>query len=211
VDSSRPVAEPLAIIVEAVQAVEPGLEPMVVANVVAATLRQRPVQRQIAQLLTADPHLLTSGRQEGPRSIERLIRALQARGATNVQLPRCARCGRARPLQSRDGDQRICSACSARDRMRACAACGNTRRVAHRDRHGRPRCGYCPPDNGDPVDTIATVIDNVGLELARGLVARAVGRAAPRPFQQRRLAWVLQDNPACCPGRRPMARWPWST
>ncbi|TMM28129.1 MAG: hypothetical protein E6F99_30535 [Actinobacteria bacterium] len=162
---------------------------------VATTLRQRPVQRQVAQLLAADSQLLTSGQAEGPRSIERLIRALQAHGATQVQLPRCGRCGHIRRLPGRDGDQRICAQCTARDRARPCALCGNTRRVAHLDRHGRPRCAYCPPEDGNPIDTIATVIDALGLGLTRDTVAQAVSRAAPRPFQQRRLAWVLQDNP----------------
>jgi hypothetical protein len=200
-DSPRSVTEPHAVIVEIVRSVEPELDPVVVAGVVAASLRQRPVQRQVAQFLAADPTLLTSGQPEGPRSIERLIRALQTRGATRVQLPRCARCGHTRPLQGRDGDQRICAACTARDRMRPCSLCGNTRRVAHRDRHGRPRCAYCPPEDGNPVETIATVIDALGLGLTRDTVARAVGRAAPRPFQRRRLAWVLEDNPALLTGQ----------
>jgi hypothetical protein len=40
-DSSRPVTEPHAVIVEIVRDVEPELDPVVIADVVAATLRQR--------------------------------------------------------------------------------------------------------------------------------------------------------------------------
>lgn len=161
------VAEPCAVIVDIVLAVEPDLDPATVAEVVADTLRLRPVQRQVAQILQADPQLLTSDRPEGPRSIERLVRALRARGASHVALPRCARCGHARPLQGRDGDRRICSQCAARQRAVAnpCAVCGNVRLVAHRDRQGLPRCAYCPPEDGDPIDAICAVIDSLGTGL----------------------------------------------
>jgi hypothetical protein len=200
VEVPLPVTDPCAVIVDAVVAVESDLDPDVVADVVAGTLRQRPVQRQVALILQADPQLLTSGRSEGPRSIERLIRALRDRGARHVVLPRCARCGHARPLQSRDGDLRICGQCTARERAAACAVCSRVRRVAHRDRLGRPRCAYCPRDGGDPIESICVVVDSLGLGVTRQMVVRAVARGVPRAAEQRRLSWALQNNPALLTG-----------
>lgn len=195
--------DPRTVISRVVMGVEPGMDPLVVAQVVADTLRLRPAQRQVAQLLQTDPGLLTSGRPEGPRSIERLIRALIGRGAVAVTLPRCAWCGHARPLETVDPQgRRICNRCTTRKRAEAevCANCRNHRAIAHRDRLGKPRCAYCPPHEDEPLDLIAGVLHGLGLEVHTDSLTRAVTACTTQPAQRRRLAWALEDRPTLLTG-----------
>ncbi|MFD7954319.1 hypothetical protein ACFV4X_12570 [Streptomyces ardesiacus] len=103
----RFAVDPEAVIIEAVTAAEPELSAAVVEQVLLATVRQRPARRELARTLYLDAGLLTSGRPEGPRSVERLIRALRQEGATQLELPQCASCHRQLPLPGLDRGQRI--------------------------------------------------------------------------------------------------------
>lgn len=90
------------------------------------------------------PDGLTSGRSDGPASRLHLLRALSARYATQVVLPRCGGCDRAVRLpQMGDDGQRRCAACYARARVEECGLCGRQCRVARRDPQGRSICSAC--------------------------------------------------------------------
>ncbi|MCX4564349.1 hypothetical protein OHA02_50290, partial [Streptomyces phaeochromogenes] len=153
----RFLIEPIAVITEVVQVLEPELSPAVIKEAVLSTAKTRSRHRNLAAVLSSDPELLTSGRPEGPATVQRLVRALQAAGAKRVVLPRCAHCGKQHNLPSLDGDQRICAYC--RMLMAAaenpCVICGRTTHMVSRDHLGRPRCAL-HPDTGDqnPVDVV---------------------------------------------------------
>src|SRR5262249_20056390 len=58
-------------------------------------------------------------------------------GYTTITLPSCVTCGRARSHLVPGPDGRVCGACDARSRHRACARCGNVGRIlAIRDEGG---------------------------------------------------------------------------
>jgi hypothetical protein len=103
----RSVTDPAGVIVEMVAAAEPGLDASTITAAVVEVSATKVKQRVLAQALFADPELLTSARPHGPRSIERLIHALLARGAVHVVLPECARCRRTRPLVAFGACRRI--------------------------------------------------------------------------------------------------------
>jgi hypothetical protein len=66
--------------------------------------------------------------------------------------PRCADCGRDRPLVGLVGTVRICSSCQTRriNHANPCGICGSTN-FDGRDRHGQPRCRKHPPgEKADP-------------------------------------------------------------
>jgi hypothetical protein len=63
----------------------------------------------------------------------------------------------------RRGEDWYCSPCFVRPQ--ACAACGNKRQVAFRDRHGQPRCGDCPDQ--DPGSPLAALIQIINLDRPR--------------------------------------------
>jgi hypothetical protein len=150
-------SEPGAVIAVIVAGIEPDLGQAGIAAAIVQAAPSRAQQRRLADALTGDPGLLTTGRPEGPPQIELLIRALRELGAQRLVLPRCAHCGQPRRLVQCDGSLRICSACDRRRRGAAepCAVCGNTGQVAHRDQHGQPRCTRCRPyGDPDPVTAI---------------------------------------------------------
>jgi hypothetical protein len=199
----RFLREPVAVICEVVVATEPELDPAVVAETIRTTVGHRPRQRELAQALQARPDLLTSGRPEGPLAVQKLIRALQAVGARNLVLPRCARCGKQYLLRNLDGAVRICTPCTMRKHAaeRPCVVCGRTAHVTTRDRNGQPRCPRCPPEEDrDPVEQVCEVVEAVDPGISRSEIATALLGVAGKPAHQRRLAWALEDNPALLTG-----------
>src|SRR5260370_1066963 len=110
------------------------------AAAIARAAPSRAQQRRLADALTGDPGLLTTGHPGGPPQIELLIRALRELGAQRLVLPRCAHCGQPRRLVQCDGSLRICPACDRRRRGAAepCALCGNTGHAACPAHHGQP-------------------------------------------------------------------------
>ncbi|MET9110894.1 hypothetical protein [Streptomyces zhihengii] len=200
----RYLSDPVGVVTDIVLGIEPDLDRDLVAETVRASVALRPGQRELAQALHDAPDLLTSARPEGPRAIERLIRALQDHGARNVVPPRCARCGKTRPLPSRDGSKRICNRCySLGDNGgHPCSACGNTRVVAHRDHLGRPRCRPCgPEETADPVDALLEILCDLEPGLPREVLLEAVHEAIPRPAQLRQTLTALRGNPALLTGQ----------
>ena len=203
----RFLTHPVEVITELVAAVEPGLDPEVVMTAVRGITVHLGHQRRLARALHEDPSLLTSGRPEGPPTIAQLIRVLQRRGAGNLALPACARCGRVALLTQRDSQgQRVCGACDVTARQAAkpvaiCAVCGNTRRVTYRDRAGRPLCRYCPPERGlDHTAEIIGQICRVDSGLAEDRLRAVIERAVPSPGQRRQLAWDLEARPGLLTG-----------
>lgn len=135
----RSATEPEAVISEIVRSADPACERIDVVAVLQTVFRQRPQLRTLAEVLQARGDLLTSGRPDGPRAIERLVRALREAGAEQLVLPRCGDCGRERPLTGLGDGARICGACSNRRVARAnpCVICGSTT-LAGRDRGRGP-------------------------------------------------------------------------
>ena len=199
----RSATEPEAVISEIVRSADPVCEQIDVAAVLQATFRQRPQLRTLAEVLQASPDLLTSGRPEGPRAIERLVRALREAGAEKLVMPRCGDCGCERPLTALGDGARICGACSNRRVARAnpCVICGSTT-FAGRDRAGRPRCRAHPPWGAtDPAQELAKLIaaGPFGVSPVTALQAvRSVERTRPG---QLRLLWALEDTPGLLTGR----------
>ena len=197
------LAEPGAVIAGIVARAEPSLGQHDIAAAVTRAAPSRAQQRRLAAALSEDPGLLTSGRPEGPPQVELLIRALQERGARRLTLPRCARCGQPRRLVQRDGSLRICSDCDIRRRGAAqpCAICGDTRKVATRDRDGRPRCGRCRPwDDPDPAAAIAAHVSRLDPGLDHLRLAQVIAEAIPRPSQRHQVLWELDQRPGLLTG-----------
>ncbi|MEZ0090408.1 hypothetical protein [Streptacidiphilus sp. EB129] len=188
--------EPERFIVEAVHSVEPDLAVEVTETVLLSTVKRRPQRRELAEALHADPDLLTSGRPEGPRSVERLIRALREHGAVHVDLPRCAQCQRQRPLEALSDNGRICRSCNARRYALAnpCTVCGR-HEFAARDRQGRPRCTRHPDGPKDPLASLCEKLACLPVDLPQQKIKEAVLSVERRSNGQRHLLHALEDVP----------------
>lgn len=199
----RYATEPEAVIVETVRQIEPGLDAHEVEAVLVAAIRKRPQRRGLARVLQTDPALLTSGRPEGPRTVERLIRALREHGAGRLELPRCGDCHEDRPLVGLGDGLRICTRCQRRrlNHANPCVICG-IKDFAGRDREGRPRCSNHPPDGGrDPLEATITLIEARPVGLDRTAIREAVLSVERRRSGLRRLQWALEDIPDLLKGR----------
>ncbi|MFF1904830.1 hypothetical protein [Kitasatospora sp. NPDC058218] len=133
--AERITADPHAVLVELVAAIEPGLATAGVRAAIEEVTSSKVSVVRLAQ--AADRGLLTSGRGEGPPTVERFIRALQTIGAANVVLLFCGDCGDQRPLVTTNpAGRRICELCqSNRHRGGRCEACGTATKT------GRPLAG----------------------------------------------------------------------
>ncbi|MCX4758790.1 hypothetical protein [Kitasatospora purpeofusca] len=199
----RSATEPEAVISELVRSADSACERIDVAAVLRTAFRQRPQLRALAEVLKARPDLLTSGRPEGPRAIERLIRALREAGAEKLALPCCGDCGRERPLTGLGDGVRICATCTNRRVVRAnpCVICGSTT-LAGRDRAGRPRCRAHPPwGSTDPARELAELIAAGPFGISPETAEQAVRSVEPTRPGQLRLLWALEDTPGLLTGR----------
>ncbi|CAM5629923.1 hypothetical protein STENM327S_02393 [Streptomyces tendae] len=151
------------------------------------------------------PAVLTDGRSPAPRAIGDLLIELRNAGASAISPPVCAECGKNLRTLQRQGQDWYCSVCG--QETAECAACGNTRRLAFRDRKGLPRCSMCPdPDDRDPVDVVHKVIAAIAPDADRDVIAEALHRSVPtRPAYRRRLVWALEDNPRLLTGEGHLA------
>ncbi|WP_433892578.1 hypothetical protein [Streptomyces sp. CA-111067] len=199
----RSATEPEAVISEIVRSADPACERIDVAALLGRVFRQRPQLRALAAVLQASPDLLTSGRPEGPRAIERLVRALREAGAHQLVLPCCGDCGRERPLSALGDGARICGACSNRRVARAnpCVICGSTT-FAGRDRAGRPRCRAHPPwGSTDPAQELAAKIAAGPFDVSLQTALQVIGSVDRTRQGQLRLLWALEDIPDLLTGR----------
>jgi hypothetical protein len=144
-------ADPIAILIEVIARVDPGIGAEVVVGAVATVTSRAGQRRQLAWALQDRPELLTGSGAEAPvPSVLRLIDALRGAGSTIIVRPPCPHCGRLVTLsKTRDG-KRICRGCEARLRAVPCSRCGAMRDPATRDEQGRPICPGCVV--ADPVN-----------------------------------------------------------
>ncbi|WP_330433847.1 hypothetical protein OIC43_03455 [Streptomyces sp. NBC_00825] len=199
----RSATEPEAVISEIVRSADPACERIDVVAVLQTVFRQRPQLRTLAEVLQARGDLLTSGRPDGPRAIERLVRALREAGAEQLVLPRCGDCGRERPLTGLGDGARICGACSNRRVARAnpCVICGSTT-LAGRDRAGRPRCRAHPPWGAtDPDEELAKLIAARPFGVSPATAQQAIRSIEPTRPGQLRLLWAVEGTPDLLTGR----------
>jgi hypothetical protein len=188
------LTDPVGVVVDLVAGVEPALDRDVVVAIIEAVAGGRAKRRRLAQALHARPGLLTDGRSPAPRAVGDLLIALRTAGATGVSPPVCTQCGKHLRTLQRRGEDWYCGVCGPK--TEPCAACGNTRRVASRDRQGRPLCLRCPPADGlDPVTVIVEVVATIAAAIPVETVRAAVLTAAPRAGQRQQLAWTLQERP----------------
>ncbi|MFD8726313.1 hypothetical protein ACFV2H_52585 [Streptomyces sp. NPDC059629] len=187
-----------------VVAVEPDLATDHIRDAVKDAAPSRTARRGLAKALTSDPGLLTSKRPEGPRSVERLIFGLLARGARQVAVPLCAGCGKPEPLPQRRGKLRICAYCDATERARQqpCAGCGLPRVIRYTGRNGERLCTNCRPK--DDIDWAQRICDHIAAvdptvpEVTIRQIITTITHG--RPHHVRRLAWDLADRPGMLMG-----------
>ena len=192
------LADPIGLIVRLVADVEQTLDAGQIREVVTRVAGGRAKRRRLARALLDDPLLPATGGPPVPWAAGQLLLGLRSAGAGSIAAPRCGECGRNLSYMISRKGYLICSPC--RDTPRACAKCGNDRRVVTRDRHGRPRCAECPDLDGDPMQSLAGLLAGIDPALGPQEVLAAVGRATVRPAGQRRLAWAVLDNPALLTG-----------
>ena len=196
----RAMSDPAGLITQLVMEAGPGLGREQVREAVSAVAGGRAKSRRLVLALAGRPEVLADGRSPAPRAVADLLVALHDAGSRETSLPACAQCGRKVRGFQRAGQDWYCSPC-ARTHDEPCAACGENRTVASRDRAGRPRCAKCPDDDGrDPVAVIHGLITALDPGAGRETVADAVRRSAPRPSYQQKLAWALEENPALLTG-----------
>jgi hypothetical protein len=193
------LADPVGVVVELVADVEPDLDRAAITAAVTGVAAGRAKRRRMARALADRPEVLTDGRSPAPRVVGDLLIALRAAGAGTISPPCCAGCGKALRTLQRRGEDWYCIRCGPTPLP--CAGCGNTRRVACRDRQGRPRCAACPPEAGpDPIQVLIEVVTAIDPAIPADTVAAAVQTAASRAGQRRQLAWALQDQPELLTG-----------
>jgi hypothetical protein len=193
------VADPIGVLCTAVAAVEDGLSPEQVREVIEAVSGGREKRRRLAKAVAARPAVLIDGRSPAPRSVGDLLIALRRAGAHRISAPRCAGCSKElRTLQRRSVDW-YCAPCASEPIE--CAICGNRRQLFARDRQGQPRCCSCPPDDGaDPTEAICAAVANVDPAIAVEVVRAVVSAVSSRAGQRRQLAWALTDRPELLTG-----------
>ena len=193
------LADPLSVVIDLVAGLEPGLGRACIIEVVAGVTGGRAKRRRLAQALLARPGILTDGRSPAPEAIGKLLTALRDAGAVSVSPPLCAECGKPMRAFQRRGQDWYCGVHGPE--TAACAACGNVRPIAQRDRQQQPRCWQCPLiDEHDPTQALIDLVASIDPALDAQLVRAAIGSAAPQRGQRRRLAWALQDRPELLTG-----------
>ena len=205
--TDRAIADPIGTIVDLITAVEPRLETEQIRATVTGVAGGRAKSRRLAAHLAGRPGVLTDGRSPAPRAVGDLLIALCEAGASTVSPPCCAECGKQIRTLQRRGQDWYCSVCGPQPEP--CAACGKTRRVATRDRAGRPRCVKCHDTDGrDPLAVIHSVIADLDPRANPNTVAEAVLRTATRPADQQKMAWALEADPTLLTGNAHLAPFP---
>ncbi|TDZ45932.1 hypothetical protein CCUG63695_00947 [Mycobacteroides franklinii] len=192
--------EPLPYIVEQIVQAEPALDPAVITSCVESVADKRRKLRELAQSLFIFPGLLTSGEPNGSRLVGYLVVSLQEHGAKNVTLPRCARCGRGRPLLGLNKDrQRVCGSCQSAELVQtaACSACGKCKKLTGKNRDGLPLCKRCADASysGDYRTPLRAHLAGLDTGIDPGTLDTVLDSALPQSYQQREVAWILEKNP----------------
>ena len=199
--------DPVAAVGAAVSRVDPVIDPATVRRLVEQVGGGRAKRRRLAIAVTEDPSVLTTGRSPAPKVVGDLLLALRAAGSSKTAPPRCAGCEREITSMQRRAEYWYCSPCFARPQV--CAACGQERQVAFRDRHGRPRCGACrDPGPAHPVAILVEIITSIDPDLDAEAVRTAITATASKPAHVQKLAWVLQNEPTLLTGEGAKAPFP---
>lgn len=120
-----------------------GLDDTQLLDAVHTALPHPSQQRNILRELLLHPHLLSTNAALGSHRAVLLAQTLLNAGAKNVAAPRCAVCGKDKPLRwGRDGI-RCCRRCYDAQKEQQCSLCGKQRPVTSRDPGGRPLCNVC--------------------------------------------------------------------
>ena len=196
------LADPIGVVVRLVARIEPQLGRAVIEEAVTSVAGGRAKRRKLAQALAERPSVLTDGRSPAPRAVGDLLIALRKAGARAVSPPACTGCGKDLRTMQRRGQDWYCGVCGP---VRLpCAACGNTRRVASRDRDEQPRCAQCPPGGGqDPAEIVMNVVAAIDPALPAVLVSAAMTAAAPGPGSAVSSPGPCKTSPGCSPERAP--------
>lgn len=192
------IADPVGVIVRLVAEADPAMSTEDILSEVTRVAGGRAKRRRLARAICDDPSLLTTGGPPVSRAAGELLLGLRAAGSEVIAAPRCGECGRSVSYLAGSIGGLICAAC--RDKPRPCARCGEERRIATRDRHGRPRCEHCPDDDGDPVRLLTETVTGIDPAIGPETVAGALGKATAQIAGQRRLAWAIVDQPALLTG-----------
>ncbi|MFF5038067.1 hypothetical protein [Nocardia salmonicida] len=192
--------DPEAWIIAAIHAAEPTLPAAECAAAITEAAASVAPRRRLGQALFEDPQLLVSQKPTAPPVLDRLIQALQRRGATRVRLPRCGNCQREVKLTNRDGDLRICAPCEIRRRRagQVCARCGHPGWSRYRDWAGRSFCYACDLKlrEVDQLDRLIAQVSAASPAADIETVREVLLRALPTEGTRRRVADELADHPA---------------
>jgi hypothetical protein len=196
------VTDPAGHAAAVVMSADPSLAAAMVRAAVEKAGGGRARRRRLAAALDADPSVLATGKSPAPAVVSDLLLALRAGGAAGFSLPCCASCGRETTVPQHHGGHWYCRTCARRlSAHEPCASCGRRQPVATRDRAGQPRCIRCPdPDDRDPVAVLAGVVARLDPALPPGAVASAARSVFGREGNLRRLAWMVEADPALLAG-----------
>lgn len=122
-------------IADAVLAIEPSLPRTAVVSAIKGSVSTIHGLSTLARQVTRDPEVL-HGSPVATRSVFRLVDHLIEAGATQISLPRCAKCARERPLTNSR-----CHSCAPA--QVPCSVCGRRRKVHSRTETGAPVCKTC--------------------------------------------------------------------
>lgn len=199
--AQRLACERRAAILAAVMAVEVGLEPDTVGQIIEQLPRAHDLGR-LSRHLEMDPAALLTGPNSLPPVLDRFVRALVEAGATQIAVihPRCLDCRRSRPAQLRLPDGALCGACYARRTTKTvCIECGQVRRPAGRDQAGGVRCGSCV-QRGREDTQHGELLERLVISLAQQAflgattIREVLAQVAPRRHQVRVLAELLATH-----------------
>jgi len=193
------LADPVGVAVALITRTEPGLDREAAERAVTGVAQGRAMRRKLAGALAGRPGILADGRSPAPRVVGDLLLALHKAGATVISPPVCAGCGKQLRTLSRLGQDWYCSACASRDGR--CSACGRETLITSRDREGQPRCARCPDrDDRDPLAVLAAAVTAADPSVTVDTITAAAQRVFSKPFNLRKLAWVIEGDPGLLTG-----------
>jgi len=191
--------DPIGTVVALVRAADASLSPETARLIVERVGAGRAKRRRLATDLSDNPSVLSTGRSPASKVVGDLLLALRAAGSRQISPPWCADCGRQITSMQRRGEHWYCTTCFVRPQT--CAACGNERQVAFRDRHGRPRCSMCPDqDAQDPLPMLVEVITAIDPGLSPEAITAAIEVTVTKQAHLQKLAWILQEEPTLLTG-----------
>ncbi|MFG2895255.1 hypothetical protein [Streptomyces sp. NPDC048248] len=192
-----PGRDVLGELVERIAQVATDLPGPAITDAVVSVARTRHPQLRLLWAMEDHPGLLTGTGAAGPASTQRLIQALQDRGATGLALARCSVCKRSTALTHVHDGMRCCRTCHSAMRPETCSRCGRSRPVAGRCLEGKPLCQGCrraDPLNHDTCSQCGTT--------AHVIARTEAGAICPRCYQLPTALCTLCGRTRPCLGAR---------